>query len=156
MARIGGTPGQTVDCDEPSGGNRKQVMTFAWPKDWYAWTDRTSITTPDVTGPTNVGAGTPIALGDAGTIIIVADSSTASETIQFSVVLWDGPTLGQSGRNNPIAVSTGSITTSGWAQNEAGNYIGTNAISVNATMADAYAIFVNSVQGTFNLHHRIF
>ena len=69
-----------------------------YPKTWYAWTDRTGITNPDVTGPCQLANLTPVSTADAGTLVITADGTAQSMTIGIAVVLWDE-------RGNPISVT---------------------------------------------------
>lgn len=66
MSRGPGLPGQNVDTNLNSSGNRSQVIVMAWPKDWYSWTDRTTIVLPDITNTVSAVNLTPIPIGDAG------------------------------------------------------------------------------------------
>ena len=50
-----------------------QQVSCVYPKTWYAWTDRTGITNPDVTGPYQLANLTPVSTADAGTLVITAD-----------------------------------------------------------------------------------
>ena len=90
-----------------------------YPKTWYAWTDRTGITVPDITGTFNLSSCTPVPAADAGTLVITADGTAMSMAIGIAVVLWDE-------RGNPISVNSGMLTLSGWCKNVAGNYITAN------------------------------
>jgi len=130
-----------------------------YPKTWYAWTDRTGITVPDVTGPLNLGSYIPTPAADSGTLVITADGTTMSMTIGIAVVLWDE-------RGNPISVNSGMLTLSGWCKNAAGNYIAANGygvtppgfLAVDVSLAAGYTVLVQSIipSGTVNLHTKLF
>ena len=90
-----------------------------YPKTWYAWTDRTGITNPDVTGPYQLANLTPVSTADAGTLVITADGTAQSMTIGIAVVLWDE-------RGNPISVTSLAITLSGWCKNAGGTTLEPN------------------------------
>ncbi len=157
MPRGSGTPGDNVTVNIDASGNRGEAVCQLWPKDWYAWTDRTGITTADETGPLSTSTLTPVSTGDAGSLLITADSDTSSSVIGLAVVLWDE-------RGNPIGVGSGSLTTSGWLTNSAGNYLAANGYSiqpgtlvVDVSQASGYTIIVQSIiAGTWNLHWRLF
>ena len=133
-----------------------QQVSQVFPKTWYAWTDRTGITKPDVTGPCQLANLTPISTADAGTLVITADCTVPGATIGLALVLWDE-------RGNPISISNGSITASGWATNAAGNYIASSGYSVNAgylafdvSQAAGYNVLVIQISGgTVNLHTKL-
>ena len=137
--------------------DNSQQVSCVYPKTWYAWTDRTGITQPDVTGPCQLANLTPISTADAGTLVITADCTVAGATIGLALVLWDE-------RGNPISISNGSITASGWATNAAGNYIASSGYSVNAgylafdvSQAAGYNVLVIQISGsTVNLHTKLF
>ena len=57
-----------------------QQVSCVYPKTWYAWTDRTGITNPDVTGPYQLANLTPVSTADAGTLVITADGTIGSMT----------------------------------------------------------------------------
>jgi hypothetical protein len=130
-----------------------------YPKTWYAWTDRTGITVPDVTGPLNLGSYTPTPAADAGTLVITADGTVGSMAIGIAVVLWDE-------RGNPISVNSGMLTLSGWCKNAAGNYIAANGygvtppgfLAIDASLAAGYTVLVQSIipSGSVNLHTKLF
>ena len=80
--------------------NPRNMSVLAYPKTWYAWTDRTGITKPDVTGPLSTTCCDPGTTADAGTLVITADGTAMSMTIGIAVVLWDE-------RGNPISVNSG-------------------------------------------------
>ena len=159
MPRGTGLPGQNVDCNDAPSGNKGQAVCQIFPKDWYTWTDRLLITTPDVTGPLSTSAlPTPISCADAGMLVIAADGTTASANIGITVVLWDE-------RGNPIGGCTNQITLSGWLTNAAGNYPGINGLGtyppgflqIDVSNAAAFNILVQSITGgTINLHWKLF
>ena len=130
-----------------------------YPKTWYAWTDRTGITKPDVTGPASRQLRLVIRTADAGTLVITADGTAMSMTIGIAVVLWDE-------RGNPISVNSGMLTLSGWCKNAAGNYIAANGygvtppgfLAVDVSLAAGYTVLVQSIipSGSVNLHTKLF
>lgn len=129
-----------------------------YPKTWYAWTDRTGITVPDVTGPLNLGSYTPTPAADSGTLVITADGTAMSMAIGIAVVLWDE-------RGNPISVNSGMLTLSGWCKNAAGHYITANGygtapgfLAVDVSLAAGYTVLVQSIipSGSVNLHYKLF
>jgi len=130
-----------------------------YPKTWYAWTDRTGITNPDVTGPYQLANLTPVSTADAGTLVITADGTAQSMTIGIAVVLWDE-------RGNPISVTSLAISLSGWCKNAGGNYIGANGgttyapgfLAVDVSLAAGYTVLVQSIMpsGSVNLHTKLF
>jgi hypothetical protein len=130
-----------------------------YPKTWYAWTDRTGITVPDVTGPLKLGSYTPTPAADSGTLVITADGTAMSMAIGIAVVLWDE-------RGNPISVNSGMLTLSGWCKNAAGNFIAANGfgvtppgfLAVDVSLAAAYTVLVQSIipSGSVNLHTKLF
>ncbi len=129
-----------------------------YPKTWYAWTDRTGITVPDVTGPLNLGSYIPTPAADSGTLVITADGTAMSMTIGIAVVLWDE-------RGNSISVNSGILTLSGWCKNAGGNYIAANGygvtppgfLAVDVSLAAGYTVLVQSIipSGTVNLHTKL-
>jgi hypothetical protein len=129
-----------------------------YPKTWYAWTDRTGITVPDITGTFNLSSCTPVPAADSGTLVITADGTVGSMAIGIAVVLWDE-------RGNPISVNSGMLTLSGWCKNAAGNYITANAygtapgfLAVDVSLAAGYTVLVQSIipSGSVNLHTKLF
>ena len=58
--------------------DNSQQVSCVYPKTWYAWTDRTGITNPDVTGPYQLANLTPVSTADAGTLVITADGTAVS------------------------------------------------------------------------------
>ncbi len=134
-----------------------QQVSCVYPKTWYAWTDRTGITKPDVTGPCQLANLTPVSTADAGTLVITADGTVGSMPIGIAVVLWDE-------RTNPISVNSGMLTLSGWCKNAAGNYITANGygtapgfLAVDVSLAAGYTVLVQSIipSGTVNLHTKL-
>ena len=129
-----------------------------YPKTWYAWTDRTGITVPDITAPYQLTNPTPFSTADAGTLVITADGTAMSQSIGIAVVLWDE-------RDNPISVNSGMLTLSGWCKNAAGNYITANGygtapgfLAVDVSLAAGYTVLVQSIipSGIVNLHTKLF
>src|SRR5271166_2577218 len=137
--------------------DNSQQVSCVYPKTWYTWTDRTGITKPDVTGPYQLANLTPVSTADSGTLVITADCTTAGAIIGLAVVLWDE-------RGNPISISNGTITASGWATNAAGNYVASQGYSLNAgylafdvSQAAGYNVLVIQISnGTVNLHTKLF
>ncbi len=130
-----------------------------YPKTTYAWTDRTGITTPDVTG-TRLTTGLVITgTGTSGTLVVTADGTAGDMTVGVALVLWDE-------RNNPISVISGTITLSGWLKNSSGYYIAANSLGTNppgflavdVSLAAGYTVLVQSIlpAGTVNLHWKLF
>jgi hypothetical protein len=138
--------------------NPSQNVGQVYPKTWYAWTDRTGITVPDITGPFNLSSCTPVPAADSGTLVITADGTAMSMAIGIAVVLWDE-------RGNPISVNSGMLTLSGWCKNAAGNYITANGygtapgfLAVDVSLAAGYTVLVQSIipSGSVNLHTKLF
>ena len=96
-----------------------QQVCVGYPKLAYCWTDRTGITTPDVTGPLSTTGLVITGTAQAGTLVITADGTAMSASIGIAVVLWDE-------RGNPDFSQSGMLTLSGWCKNAAGNYIAAN------------------------------
>ncbi len=78
--------------------------------------------------------------------MITADSPASGAIVSLACVLWDE-------RNNPISVSTGSLTVSTWCTNSAGNYIASSGNSlgaaylpVNVACAAGYNVLVQAIQ----------
>ncbi len=137
--------------------NNSQQVSCVYPKTWYTWTDRTGISKPDVTGSYSLANLTPIPTADAGTLVVTADCTTAGAIIGLAVVLWDE-------RGNPISISNGTITASGWATNAAGTYVASSGYSINAgylaydvSQAAGYNVLVIQISnGSVNLHTKLF
>ncbi|MBV8312452.1 MAG: hypothetical protein JO344_18875 [Planctomycetaceae bacterium] len=163
---VGSGSGTLTITDVPTGDTTSftstttssiELVSCVYPKTTYAWTDRTGITTPDVSGQYDLANLTQISTADAGTLVITADSTMPGAIIGLALVLWDE-------RGNPISISNGEITTSGWAMNAAGNYIAANGYSITAgflafdvSNAAAYSILVIQISnGTVNLHSKLF
>ncbi len=130
-----------------------------YPKTTYGWTDRTGITTPDMTG-TRLSTGLVITgIGTSGTLVVTADGAASDMTVGIAIVLWDE-------RNNPISVISGTITLSGWLKNSSGYYIAANSLgsnppgflAVDVSLAAGYTVLVQSIlpAGTVNLHWKLF
>ena len=163
---VGSAAGTLTITDAPTGDIANfttttpsliEEVSCVYPKTVYAWTDRTGITQPDVTGPYQLSSLTPLPTADAGTLVITADCTIAGAIIGLAVVLWDE-------RGNPISISSGNITSSGWATNAAGNYVASTGYSVNAgylavdvSLAAGYSILVMQISGGIvNLHGKLF
>ena len=129
-----------------------QQVSCVYPKTWYTWTDRMGITKPDVTGPYQLANLTPVSTADAGTLVITADCTTAGAIIGLAVVLWDE-------RGNPISISNGNITASGWATNAAGTYVASSGYSMNAGLSGGRCQPGRRLQRTghpdFQWHHEL-
>ncbi len=137
--------------------NPEQVC-VGYPKLDFSWTDRTGITTPDVTGPLSTTGLVITGTAQAGTLVITADGTAMSMAIGIAVVLWDE-------RGNPISVNSGMLTLSGWCKNAAGNYITANGygtapgfLAVDVSLAAGYTVLVQSIipSGSVNLHTKLF
>ena len=138
--------------------NPEQVC-VGYPKLDFSWTDRTGITTPDVTGPLLTTGLAITGTANAGTLVVTADGTAMSMAIGIAVVLWDE-------RGNPISVSSGMLTLSGWCKNAAGNYIAANGygvtppgfLAIDASLAAGYTVLVQSIipSGSVNLHTKLF
>ena len=137
--------------------NPEQVC-VTYPKTAFSWTDRTGITTPDVTGPLSTTGLVITGTAQAGTLVITADGTAMSMAIGIAVVLWDE-------RGNPISVNSGMLTLSGWCKNAAGNYITANGygiapgfLAVDVSLAAGYTVLVQSIipSGSVNLHTKLF
>jgi len=138
--------------------NPEQVC-VTYPKTAFSWTDRTGITTPDVTGPLSTTGLVITGTAQAGTLVITADGTAMSASIGIAVVLWDE-------RGNPISVNSGMLTLSGWCKNAAGNYIAANGygvtppgfLAVDVSLAAGYTVLVQSIipSGSVNLHTKLF
>jgi hypothetical protein len=134
-----------------------QQVSEVYPKTSYTWTDRKGVTKPDVTGSYQLSNLTPVSTANAGTLVITADCTTAGAIVGLALVLWDE-------RGNPISVSNGQITASGWATNAAGNYVASQGYSLNAgylafdvSQAAGYSVLVIQISnGTVNLHSKLF
>ena len=138
--------------------DNSQQVSCVYPKTWYTWTDRTGITNPDVTGPYQLANLTPVSTADAGTLVITADCTTSDAIIGLAVVLWDE-------RGNPISISNGNITASGWATNAAGNlrrrewiqHERPGYLAVDVCLAAGYNVLVIQISnGSVNLHTKLF
>ena len=137
--------------------DNSQQVSCVYPKTWYTWTDRMGIIKPDVTGPYQLVNLTPMPTADAGTLVITADFTTPGAIAGLAVVLWDE-------RGNPISISNGTITASGWATNAAGTYVAASGYSVGAgylaidvSQAAGYNVLVIQISnGTVNLHTKLF
>ncbi len=134
-------------------------VNVVYPKTGYAWTDRTGITVPDVTGPMSTTSLVVTGASQAGTLIVTADGTASSMAIGIAVVLWDE-------RSDPLSVISGMINLSGWLKNAAGHYIPTNGaggmapgfLAIDISLAAGYTVLVQSIlpAGTVNLHTRLF
>ena len=83
--------------------------------------------------------------------------TTPGAIVGLALVLWDE-------RGNPISISNGTITASGWATNAAGTYIASSGYSVDAgylaidvSQAAGYNVLVIQISdGIVNLHTKLF
>lgn len=117
-----------------------------YPSSLYSWTDRTGITSPDITGPvdlTTLEVG-PTSTGSYRSLAVTADC-TSPQSVGIIVVLWDD-------RGNPISVNSGIITLSSWAQNGLGNFIPSYGygitppgfVNIDVSCAAGYTILIGS------------
>ena len=127
-------------------------------KTWYAWTDRTGITNPDVTGPYQLANLTPVSTADAGTLVITADG-TASR--------WRSASPSCSGTNaatrsrSTLNDHTQRVVQERGRELHCGEWIWCHSpgfLAVDVSLAAGYTVLVQSIipSGSVNLHTKLF